>query len=259
MKGVGGDRDVRGTGVLAAACVGLALLAAGCGGKSASEQIQPETRLERAMASFEEEDYGDAAEAFREFLLAAPLHPMADSAQYLLAESHFRDEKYIEAAEAFERLAINRPGSSLADDAQLGVCRSYWELSPDLPLDQAYTRQALDACDRMLQYYTPSPLEDRARELRRRARDKIAAKRFRTARWYYEQGAYQSANIYLEDILENHPDAPVVPEVLATLFRSYRELGFDREAREVRRRLLEEHADSEPARRLRDVEPPGTS
>ena len=241
-----------------AACAVLALLAA-CGGKSAPETIAPDTRLDRAMSEFEEEDWGDAAEAFEEFLVAAPLHPMADSAQYLLGESHFRDGKYIEAAEAFERLAINRPGSSLADDAQLGVCRSYWELSPDLALDQEYTRQARDACDRMLQYYTPSPLEDRARALRERAREKLAAKRFRTARWYFENGAYQSANIYLEGILENYPGAPIVPEVLGTLFRSYRELGFDREAREVRRRLLEEHGDSEAARELRDVEPPGTS
>lgn len=241
------------------ACAVAVLLAAACGGKSASDSIQPETRLERAMRAFEQEEYGDAANAFQEFLLVAPLHPMADSAQYLLGESRFRDGKYIEAAESFERLAINRPGSSLADDAQLGVCRSYWELSPDLPLDQEYTRQTRDACDRMLQYYTPSPLEQQARQLMKRARDKLAAKRFRTAKWYYDRGAYESANIYLEGILEEHPEAPVVPEVLATLFRSYRELGFDREAREVRRRLLEEHADSEAAGRLREVDPSDAS
>ncbi len=248
-------------GTVRRACAVAILLAAvaACGGKSSSDPIEPETRLERAMEAFEQEEYGDAASAFQEFLLSAPLHPMADSAQYLLGESRFRDERYIEAAESFERLAINRPGSSLADDAQFGVCRSYWELSPDLPLDQAYTRQARDACDRMIQYYTPSPLEQQARDLRDRARDKIAAKRFRTARYYFDVGAYESANIYLEGILEDHPDAPVVPEVLATLFRSYRELGFDREASEVRRRLLDDHGDSRAADRLREVDPPDAS
>lgn len=243
----------------------LALCAAGtlavtaCGGKAPPEQIAPESRFERATRAFESEDWSEAAQAYQDFLIDAPLHPLADSAQYMIGEARFREEKYVEAAESFERLALNRPGSSLADDAQLGVCRSYWQLSPDLPLDQEYTRKARDACDRLIQYYTPSPLEEEARQLRQRARDKIAAKLLRTARWYFEQGAYESANIYLEDILEGHPDAPVVPDVLATLFESYRELGFDREARQVRRRLLDEYGESEAAKRLRDVEAPGPS
>ena len=41
MKDAGGDRDGRAASALAAACVGLALLSAACGGKSAAEQIQP--------------------------------------------------------------------------------------------------------------------------------------------------------------------------------------------------------------------------
>lgn len=244
---------------IVALCVAGAVASGACGGKSAPEQIAPETRFERAASAFEREDWGEAAEAYQEFLLNAPLHPLADSAQYMIGQARYRDEKYLQAAEAFERLALNRPGSPLADDAQLGVCRSYWQLSPDLPLDQAYSRHARDACDRLIQYYTPSPLEAEARELLRQARNKIAAKYLRTARWYYDRGAYESANIYLEDILEEYPEAPVVPEVLAALFESYRELGFDREAREVRRRLLEEYGDTEAARRVRGVELPGPS
>ena len=37
------------------------------------------------------------------------------------------------------------------------------------------------------------------------------------------------------------------------------ELGFDREASEVRRRLLEDHGDSRAADRLREVDPPDAS
>jgi len=247
----------RTAGIWAAACA--VALAAACSAHGPSQEMAPDDLFRWSVETFEEGDYGSAAKGLRELLLEEPLHPKVDSAQYLLGAARFRNEKYVEAAEAFERLAVNRPGSPLADDAQLGVCRSYWSLSPDLPLDQSYTRDARDACQRLLDYYTPSPMEGRARALRDSARHKLAAKQYRIARWYFDHGAYQSANIYLEDVLDQHPEAPVVPDVMATLFRSYRELGFDREARSIRERLLEEHGDSQAAGEVRDLELPTSS
>ena len=251
-------RSLRPAPLAGAAAVCAALLAAACAAHGPPGQMEPTELFRWSVDRYERGDYGSAAQGFREFLLEEPLHPKVDSAQYLLGESRFRNEKYVQAAEAFDRLAVNRPGSRLADDAQLGVCRSYWRLSPDLALDQSHTRDARDACQRLLQYYTPSPLEEEARELRDSARHKLAAKQFRIARWYFDHGAYQSANIYLEELLDQHPEAPVVPEVMATLFRSYRELGFDREARAIRERLLEEHGDSTAAREVRDLELPSS-
>ncbi len=242
-----------------AAALGAVLLAAACSAHGPPGQMQPDEMFRWSVETFRAEDYGSAAQGFREFVLDEPLHPKVDSAQYLLGESRFRNGKHLEAAEAFERLAVNRPGSELADDAQLGVCRSYWSLSPDLALDQSFTRDARDACERLLQYYTPSPLEEEARALRDSARHKLAAKDFRIAKWYFDHGAYQSANIYLEEVLDQHPDAPVTPRVMATLFRSYRELGFDREARAIRQRLLEEHPDTPSAREIRELELPTSS
>lgn len=245
---------------LRAAATGLTVLCvaslAACGGKSPPDGLEPVERFEWGLERFEEGDMGAARNGFREFLLNDPLHPRADSAQYMLGEAHYRDGRYVEAAEAYSRLATNRPTSPLADDAQLGVCRSYWALSPDLPLDQEYTRQSADACGRVIEFYAPTPLEDEAREIRSRARDKLAAKRYRVAEWYLDRGAYESANIYLEQILSDYPDSDVVPRALSTLFRSYRELGFDSEAREVRRRLLEEHPGSPAAAEVEDQELP---
>ncbi|MFW6192785.1 MAG: outer membrane protein assembly factor BamD, partial [Gemmatimonadota bacterium] len=244
MTAEAGSAGERGVGLFRVAAAGLtaavAVLAA-CGGKSPPDGLEPVERFEWGLERFEEGDMGSARSGFREFLVDDPLHPRADSAQYMLGEALYRDGRHVEAAEAFSRLASNRPTSPLADDAQLGVCRSYWELSPDLPLEQEYTRQAADACARVVEFYSPTPLEEEAREIRRKALDKLARKRYRIAEWYFDNGAYESANIYLEQILDDFPDSGVVPRALSTLFRSYRELGFDAEAREVRRRLMEDY------------------
>lgn len=239
-------------------CLGI-LGAAGCSAASPPDGLDWVERFDWAVERFEAGEMGSARKGLRDFLLNEPLHPMADSAQYLLGETLYRSGRHVEAAEAFSRLATNRPTSKFADDAQFGVCRSYWALSPDLALEQSYTRDAVDACSRVIEFYSPSPLEDDAREVRQKARDKLAAKWYRIARWYFDHGAYESANIYLEDILEEYGEASVVPEVLAMLFRSYRELGFDSEARQVRQRLMENHPETESARSLEGEEIAGST
>lgn len=246
-----GRRDGGVAGVLAA------LTLVSCGGPEPPEQLTPDGRLDWAEARIAEEDYGAAARAIEEFLLESPLHPMADSAQYLLGEARYRDGRYIEAREVFERLTVNRPTSRFADDAQFGICRSYWRLSPEIPRDQDATRSAVEACDQLLRFYPESELGDEARELLSEAHTKLADKAFDVGRWYFDRELYESANIYFESILDQYPDAPVMPRVLAYLYESYREVGFDAEAEDVRERLLTEYSESRAARDIRDGDSPG--
>jgi len=225
--------------------------AAACGAANPPKQLSPEGKYQWARERYAAGDYGAAAKGFKAFLLASPLDPRADSAQFLLGQSYFQNGKYEQAADAFDRLGTNRPTSEVADDALLGVCRSYWELSPELALAQDYTHQAQDACGRLLQYYPDSPLSDSAQALQERARDKLAAKAYKVGKWYYDQGIFESANVYFQMVLNNYPKAPIVPDVLASLYHSYRKIGFDSEASDIRHRLLTEYADSRAARRLK--------
>jgi outer membrane protein assembly factor BamD len=238
--------------LLPAAGLALLLVTAACSGASPPKEMAPEGKYHWARDHYAAGDYGAAAKAFKDFLLAAPLDPRADSGQYLLGESYVKDGRYREAADAFDRLGTNRPTSELADDALLGVCFCYWRLSPELALDQDYTRKAVDACGRLLQYYPDSPLVDSARSLQEQARDKLAAKVYRVGKWYYDQGVYESANVYFEIVLSSYPKAPIIPEVLASLYHSYRKIGFDSEASDIRKRLLTDFADSRAARKLRN-------
>ncbi len=234
--------------------LGLTLLlgVVACSGAHPPKSMAPEGKYRWALEHYDAGDYGSAAKAFKDFLLQAPLSPRADSGQYLLGESYFRDGDYRQAADAFDRLGTNRPTSELADDALLGTCRSYWRLSPELALDQDYTTKAENACSRLLQYYPDSPLTDSAKSLEDSARFKLAEKAYRVGRWYYAQKVYESANVYFELVLKNYPKAPIVPDVLRSLYHSYRRIGFDSEAQDIRKRLLTQYADSQAAKKLRN-------
>lgn len=222
----------------------------GCSTQLPPPGTPPEERFQWALDKYNEGKYGDAAKGFVDFVQRAPTSPRVDSALYLVGESYLRGGDQLRAATEFNRFASTRPNSPLADDAQLGACRAYWELSPSLARDQEYTRQAIEECTRMLQFFPASPRRAEADSLLREARDKIAAKQYRVGKYYFDQRFYESANIYFEVVVEEHPDAPVMPDVLATLYESYRKLGFDAEAEHAKQRLLTEHPDSEAARKL---------
>lgn len=235
------------------AAVLLALLLGACSGASPPESAPPMERFQWAVDHYEQGDYASAVEGFRAFQVRNPLHENADSAQYMLGKTFMAQGKHVEAANEFSQLASTRPGSSLADDAQLGACRAYWQASPSLARTQENTRAAIDACRRLTEFFPESPLISEAEEIIRQARDKLAAKQYRIAKYYFDEGFYESANIYLEAVLDEYPEAPVVPEVLATLYRSYTELGFESEARSVRKRLLSEYSGSPAAERVQQM------
>ncbi|MCK5448057.1 MAG: outer membrane protein assembly factor BamD, partial [Gemmatimonadetes bacterium] len=192
----------------------------------------------------------DAIRGFRDHLLREPLHPTADSSRLLLAESYLETDQELLAANEFRQMTTSRPNSPLADDAQFGICRSYWAVSPDLPRDQEFTEKTIEECTRLLEFFPRSSLVGEARDLVAQARQKAAAKELRVGKYYYDRGFYESAIIYLENILQTYPEADVVPETLLVLHDSYYQVGFRMEADAVRQRLLELYPDSRAAKSL---------
>lgn len=219
----------------------------------------PTERFEWSRDRYEQEKYSDAIRGFRDLLFREPLHPSADSARYLLAESYLQTNQHLLAANEFRMLAQSRPNSPVADDAQLGMCRAYWELSPSIPRDQEYTQRAIEACTRLLEYFPRSELDGRARDMIAEARVKLAEKRTQVGTWYYERKFYESAIIYFESTVQEFPDAPVIPEVLGRLHDSYSKVGFLAEANSIRETLLQRFPDSPEARALGAHEGAGAS
>lgn len=246
----GRGRPGAGTGVSGpawAVWLSVAGVVAACAPAMPPENATPRGRFDWSVERFERGKYHDAIRGFRDLLLREPLHPTADSARLLLAESYLQTDQELLAANEFRQLATSRPNSPVADDAQLGVCRSYWTVSPDLPRDQEFTQKTVEECTQLLEFFPRSPLVGEARQMVADARQKMAAKQLRIARFYFDRGIYESAMIYLESLLQDYPEAEVVPEALLVLYDSYQIVGFRTEAEIISQRLLELFPDSPEA------------
>lgn len=229
-----------------------AFLLAACAPPRPPRGISPEQIFQWSQDHFDRRKYGASVTGFRDFLVRDPLSPLADSAQFMVGESYLRDGQELLAITEFERMVQTRPGSELADDAQFGLCRAQWQLSPKVQLEQEHTRLTVQECRRLVQFFGGSPWVPRATEMTREAQNKLAEKAYRVGRYYFKRKLYESANIYFERALAEAPDGPIVPEVLRSLYLSYRRVGFDAEAEQIRRRLLQDFPDTEAARVLRD-------
>ena len=69
--------------------------------------------------------YEDATRAFRDFLVAFPQSPLADNAQYWLAETHYVRRQFKDALPEFMKVTTQYPQSAKMPDAMLkiGYCQ----------------------------------------------------------------------------------------------------------------------------------------
>ncbi len=211
-------------------------------------------RFEWSQQKFDRGDYHAAIRGYEDFLLRDPLNPLADSAKLMLGESYLETDQTLLAANEFQQLATTRPNSPLADDAQFGACRAEWAMSPKLLRDQESTVRAMEVCRELIEYFPRSPWVPAADSILYEARAKMAENEYEIGHWYFKRGFYESANIYLQEVLVRYPGAPIEPAVLGTLYESLRKVGFDAEAEDALARLLREYPDSPQADELRQDE-----
>jgi len=233
---------------------GLIWLAAACASaRPAYDTMTPEELLALAEAEIAEEDWDDAVNALDRYIFQFPTHGQYQQARFRLGEVYFMRKEYITAANEFSRLATDYPSGPLADDARFKVCESYYRLSPRPQLDQQYTQAAIDHCESLLAYYPDTEHAERAREMIRELRDKLAEKLYLAGEHYYRRRAYDSAIQYFDDLLEQFPTSSAAPKTLLRLYQTYTSLGYAEEAQSTRERLLRDFPDSEQARIVREI------
>lgn len=232
-------------------CFGLVALAAACGGgrAAANPTVSPsagarpnqsaspatvDSLWREGEAAARRGEWGDAEKLIERLLLElSPGDPRIPQAHYWLGEAYFARGRQLEAAREFRKASDETPNHPLAPEALLRVGDVYADLWRRPELDPTYGQTALATYQELLNRYPGSSAAKRAQVRIAELNERFAYKTYKAAIFYYRLKAYDSAILYLKDLIANYPKSAVTPEALVKLVQAYKTLGYREDVEET--------------------------
>ena len=169
----------------------------------------------------------------RALLEFAPGDPRIARAHFLLGEARFAQNRHLEAAREFRRASDDTPNNPIASEALLRLGDVYADLWRRPELDPSYGQTALATYQELSNRYPGSPAATRGQQRITELNERFAAKAYKAALFYFRLKAYDSAILYLKDLVATYPKTTVVPEALIKLVQAYRALGYREDVQET--------------------------
>ncbi len=232
------------------AILAAVLAVAGCASAPRSTILPADEEYAQGIDALGRERWSTAAEHLNRLVLNYPDDPRAAQARYLLGQANFHSEEYPSAAQDFERFQQDFPTDSLSDDALYWAGRSHEAQALKPELDQGETQRALGEYTELRRQYPASAFADEARERIRVLRDRLAAKEFLNARYYFKQRLWKATEIYVRSLIEQYPESSYVAPAYLILVQAYEAQGRDDDAQRIRDTLIEQFPDSPEARQV---------
>ena len=123
----------------------------------------------------------------------------------VLARSYFRRELYIEASSSYRQYLELFPQGDYEAEALLGLARSLLRDARGPRYNPLPPYQAASVCEDFMARFPTSPELPQARDIYRRAREKLAEHYFRLGKWYVKMRETKSAAVYFEKVREEYP------------------------------------------------------
>jgi len=216
------------------AVVALAALA-GCRAEFQLKKYTTNEALYQAsLRQFNRGKWDDAVTGFEKLTLdLSPRDTLAARSFWYLGMARFHQHDFALAAQAFNRIFEGFPDDSLMDDALFQQGKSYQSMWTRTDRDATYGDAALATYSSLLTYRPDSPLLPQAQAEIARLQNMFAIKNYDVAMYYYRDKAYDSAILYLKDVLENWPDAPKAKDAGLKLVEAYRAIRYTEDANDA--------------------------
>lgn len=199
----------------------VAVFAAGCGDfNKILKSTDYEFKYKKAIELYKKGDFTKASSLFQELVNIYRGTSKADEIYYYYAKSCIGQKDYLLAGHYFKSLIKEFPTSEFTEESQFmsGYC-SYLQ-SPKPRLDQAVTKEAIDALQLYINLYPFGKQVDEANRLIDELNDKLVYKSYLTAKLYYDFEYYKAAVIALTNSLKEYPDSKYREEIMYMLLKS---------------------------------------
>jgi outer membrane protein assembly factor BamD len=178
--------------------------------------------------------WGDAQKLLdRVNLEFSPGDPRVGRAHYYLGEALFAQNRQLEAAREFRRASDETPNDPIAPEALLRLGDVYADLWRRPELDPTYGQTALSTYQELMNRYPGSSAAKRGQLRIAELNERFATKEFKAGMFYFRLKAYDSAILYLKDVVATYPKAAIVPEALVKLVQAYKALGYREDVQET--------------------------
>ena len=223
--------------VLSTACGGGPRRAPAPAPAPASTSASPatlDTLWRRAETAVRHGKWNDAAKVIERLQLEFPPgDPRIARAHYYLGEAYYALGRHLEAAREFRKASDETPNDPIAPEALLRVGDVYADLWRRPELDPTYGQTALATYQELLNRYPTVPAAKRAELRINELNERFAYKAYKSALFYFRLKAYDSAILYLKDLVATYPKAAIVPEALVKLVQAYKTLGYREDVQET--------------------------
>jgi outer membrane protein assembly factor BamD len=178
--------------------------------------------------------WGDALKHLDRVLLEFPPgDPRTAQAHLFEGEAHFALGSHLQAAREFRKVSDDTPNDPLAAEALLRAGDVYADLWRKPELDPSYGQTALATYQELLNRYPGGSAAKRAQQRIDDLQERFAVKEYKAALYYMRLKAYDSAILYLKDLVATYPKSSVAPDALIHLVQAYRTLGYKEDVQET--------------------------
>ncbi|MFB6340274.1 outer membrane protein assembly factor BamD [Saccharicrinis sp. FJH62] len=192
--------------------IALTLLFAGCGEyNKVLKSTDAGYKYNKAKEYYLAEDYNKAVTLFSEVYPVIRGSDKSEEALYLMANAYYGQGDNLMAGHYFGTLAKTFPNGPYVQEAYYMAAYCLYLDSPKPRLDQAPTKQAIDAFELYVNLYPKSENAGKALNYIDELREKLVQKDYLNAKLYFDLGNYlgnnyKSAVITAENVLKEYPD-----------------------------------------------------
>lgn len=174
-------------------------------------------RLDQRWRLFRKKPLKNAIEVYRMVIDNQPFTDAAAEAQYKVGLCYAARKDYTEAGYEYKRVMEDYSASEWVDEAAYGLAICYYEDSHSPEYDQGPSLRAIEAMD---DFKTRFPADARNEELtakRATMRERVAAQRLQTARFYEKRRTFTSARVYYDVVVKQFPETKAAETARAWL------------------------------------------
>jgi outer membrane protein assembly factor BamD len=225
----------------------LAVLFTGCSSSIDTTNLGADDRLKYALKLYNDESYEDALSEFQTIVLQYPGSKVVDDAQYYLAMTRYKRKEYILGAFEFSKLIKNMPASEFVSLSQFMLADCYYMLSPGFPLDQKYTKKAVEEFQAFIDFFPTNEKVPDAEKKIKTLNNKLAEKAFNGAYIYEKMEYYTASLLYYDNVIETYHDTKFAPLAMYKKIGIYIEKNKVSDALKEINKFLEKYPNDENA------------